>query len=110
LAWCVGAGVESPRVEIGLRQAPGLQAVLEAVAMPNNLALHGVDHVFGDIRGEVANTLQMAGDGKEIEEPLDIIRTRPDLVLDENVHLAVVLIDLGIRLAHLPGDRRIGFH
>jgi hypothetical protein len=71
--------------------------------MPHDLSVHQVDHILGDIGGQVSDALQAARDADEIHKIADLIRVLPHLFFDEPVHAAVDIIDLVVSGQHLSG-------
>ena len=70
--------------------------------MADDGSLNRIDHVLGDVGGEVTNTFQLARHGELMDELFNPFGVSPNLLLDEHVHLSIELIDFLVRRTDLP--------
>src|SRR4051812_49159454 len=71
--------------------------------MPSDFTFDEVDHILGNVRGAVANSLDMPANRKEVEGWFDQVGPRTHYVEQIINHAAVVFVDLVIAAADLAG-------
>src|SRR5215467_13677887 len=96
--WLCQRLTESARLRIGLR------------TVPDDLTLHRINHIFSDVRRQVANAFQMARYRQGVHETLDLVGMLPHLLLYPHVHRLVELIYLAVSHTHFARQGSVALY
>src|SRR5215510_14906843 len=96
--WLCQRLTESARLRIGL------------CTVPYDLTLHRINHIFSDVRRQVANAFQMARYRQGVHETLDLVGMLPHLLLYPHVHRLIELIHLAVSHTYFTRQSSVALH